>query len=520
MPTRINGLGTSGLDTDTLVKQLMQAKRIPIDKMVQKKTQLEWKRDAYRDMNTVLSGFQTAVDKLNLQSTLLLKKATSSDETKVSATASSGSINGTYNLVVKQVAKAAQVSSTSTLGISSNVSQSLTATGTSFDLTGELGTQTINIAAGSTIGSTVQQINAVSSQTGVKAVYDQAIDKFTLVSTSTGAASKIQLKENDGQNFLSGTLKLAVTNDPVANPGSIDQTAVVTGQDAIVNLNNGGDNNVRTNNFTLNNITFNIKADPASFGVAQYNVSLSVDTDVDGMYNNIKTFVDKYNEVMDKVGDKLAEPVNRDYLPLTDTQKADMKDADIASWTAKAKSGLLRRDDVLAPALDSFRSLATDSVGTISDPNYSSLSAIGIGGPTVTGMNNFQYTDKHLYIDETKLKAALTADPDSVVKLFTDYSASDYDSKGVMTNSKNEGIASRLSYAVKNALRSVGDRMSTSPSLSPLTKQINDYNTTISEQTSKLSTYEQQYYSQFASLETMLTKMQTQGSWLMSQLGN
>ncbi|PWK16170.1 flagellar filament capping protein FliD [Tumebacillus permanentifrigoris] len=516
MPIRISGLGTSGLDTDTLVKQLMQAKQIPIDKMVQKRTTLEWKRDAYRDMNTTLAGLRSAVDKVNLSTTLAAKKATSTDDTKVTATASSSASNGTYSLEVKQVAKAAQVTS-GALGVASNTAQSITASAVEFNLTGELGTKKISIAAGSSITTTVSQINAASNQTGVKAVYDKAIDKLTLVSTSTGEASKIQLTELDNSHFLSNGLKLSVTNDTTT--ATADTTATVIGQDAIVNLNGTGDNKVRTNTFTLNNVSFSLKSDPAALGVPSYTTTLTVETDIDAMYNNIKTFIDKYNEVIDKLDAKVSERSYRDFPPLTDTQKKDMKDSDILAWNQKAQSGLLRNDDFLKPAMDQFRQYITTPVASIADPIYNSMTSIGITGAAVTGSNKYQYADKHLYIDEKKLREALTDEPDKVVELFTKYNTSSYDSHGVLTKSSDEGIASRLSYALKNVINRMGDRASTSPSTSPLTKQINDYNTQISTQTSKLGSYEQQYYSQFAALEKALSKMNAQGSWLMSQLG-
>jgi flagellar hook-associated protein 2 len=45
MVMRITGF-TSGLDIDTLVKDLMKAKRAPLDKLTQQKTTLEWQRDS------------------------------------------------------------------------------------------------------------------------------------------------------------------------------------------------------------------------------------------------------------------------------------------------------------------------------------------------------------------------------------------------------------------------------------------------------------------------------------------
>lgn len=54
---RISGLA-SGMDIDTLVQQMMKAKRVPLDKLNQQKQVLEWKRDNYRAINSQLVDFR------------------------------------------------------------------------------------------------------------------------------------------------------------------------------------------------------------------------------------------------------------------------------------------------------------------------------------------------------------------------------------------------------------------------------------------------------------------------------
>ncbi|MCK9525181.1 MAG: flagellar hook protein, partial [Limnochordia bacterium] len=57
---RISGLN-SGIDTEQMIKDIMTAQRIPVDRVFQQKIQTEWKRDAYRDVNTKLSRFSNFV---------------------------------------------------------------------------------------------------------------------------------------------------------------------------------------------------------------------------------------------------------------------------------------------------------------------------------------------------------------------------------------------------------------------------------------------------------------------------
>ena len=48
---RISGL-YSGLDIEDMIKQIMTAQRIPVDRVFRQKVKAEWKRDAYREVNT------------------------------------------------------------------------------------------------------------------------------------------------------------------------------------------------------------------------------------------------------------------------------------------------------------------------------------------------------------------------------------------------------------------------------------------------------------------------------------
>ncbi len=56
---RFGGIA-SGLDTESIVRQLMQVERMKVDRYAQKKQTLEWKRDDYRDINTKLLALRNS----------------------------------------------------------------------------------------------------------------------------------------------------------------------------------------------------------------------------------------------------------------------------------------------------------------------------------------------------------------------------------------------------------------------------------------------------------------------------
>ena len=56
--TRITGI-TSGLDTDTMIEDLMDIEKLKIDKVEREKTYTEWEQEAYREVIDSLSAFQS-----------------------------------------------------------------------------------------------------------------------------------------------------------------------------------------------------------------------------------------------------------------------------------------------------------------------------------------------------------------------------------------------------------------------------------------------------------------------------
>ena len=79
----------SGLDTDTLIKQLMSAERTRVTKVENKITKNEWLSEKWKDLNTKIYSLYTgSLSKMRTQGNYLTKKTSSSNENVVKATAS------------------------------------------------------------------------------------------------------------------------------------------------------------------------------------------------------------------------------------------------------------------------------------------------------------------------------------------------------------------------------------------------------------------------------------------------
>lgn len=223
--TRMYGLSGSGMDVDSMVKQLMQAAKQPYNQLWQKQQVDEWKKTAYNDVYTQVNSFlDNTVTNFELQSTLTAKSVTSTDTSVATITANGAAASVNHTLSISQLAT----------GITETSSSALTVTyGSKTTLQSQLGltspvsfmingasitaspTESINDLASAINKATVStSTNGVVSQTsiGVAATYDTNTDRFFLYSSTTGSSAKIDFTGTNtaGLNFLSQQLKLNV----------------------------------------------------------------------------------------------------------------------------------------------------------------------------------------------------------------------------------------------------------------------------------------------------------------------
>ena len=112
------------------------------------------------------------------------------------------------------------------------------------------------------------------------------------------------------------------------------------------------------------------------------------------------------------------------------------------------------------------------------------------------------------------MRTALTADPNAVYKIF----GADGDSNS------QDGITVRLYDTLKTTLDKIKSEAGVSAGVSDdtksvLAKQINQYTDDMADLSDRLDELQDKYYNQFSAMETALSKMANQSSWLSSMLG-
>jgi flagellar hook-associated protein 2 len=481
---RIGGLA-SGMDIDTLVADLMKAERIPLDKLAQKKTILEWQRDDYRSMNKLLDGLDRHIlDGVALQGKFTTKSVTSSNSSIVSATASGIAVNTNTSIEVISTAKSALwVSGVKDLsGYTVSGDKTLSFTVTNGD--GAPSTiKTIQIKDGDTLDSVISAFN--SSDLGVTAFYDTQNKQFVLTKKDTGSKSSI-VADAATNTFMA---ELGFT-DPGASAELSGKTA---GTDASFKL-NGYQTSRSSNTFDISGVTYTLQ----QAGTA----NITVANDTNSTFDMIKGFVDKYNETIEAINQKTGETKYRDFPPLTDEQRKDLSEKEAELWDEKAKSGMLRGDSILSSGLNTMRSVLYASVNT-GDPDYDQLSEIGI----TTSRN---YLDKgKLEIDETKLRDALAANPDAVMKMFTG-------------EGTEKGIASKLRETIESTVDKIeskaGNALRTNAQFT-LGRELTDVDKRISAFEDRLVQVEDRYWRQFQAMEAAIQRSNQQSAYLMQQFG-
>jgi flagellar hook-associated protein 2 len=492
---RVSGMA-SGMDIDGMVSGIMKAQRIPLDKLNQQKQTLQWQRDDYRSMNTSLNDLDTTIfDGISMQSTFSKKTVTSSDDSKVLATAVNTTNNFSARISVTNIATAASWQSTpisSYTGSAADLQFTVTDPGSTTTRT-----EKFSISSTDTLDNVIQKFN--NSNLGVSMF--QLSDKTIVMSNSkTGTGASIVAADANTQTFMNSL--------GFANSGTIP--AKTNGNDAKIFF-NGYPMTQKSNTFTISGVSYTIKdaTDPTDNGLNPVNVSTA--TDVDSIYKSIKDFVDKYNDTIKTVNDKISEKRNRDYPPLTDDQRQGMTDSQITLWENKAKSGLLSNDSYLSSGLSSMRQ---DLYSTVTGSNvgqYTQLSQIGIN-------TSSDYTENgKLVITETTLRQKIQEDPQGIYKLFNSTNSTGntpYDSNG---------IANRLRDSISETTKQITAKAGSATYVDSqymLGKQLTDISKQITDFQSKLSDMENRYYKQFSAMEQAMQQANQQAAYISQQFGS
>ena len=379
----------------------------------------------------------------------------------------------------------------------------------------------------STVSDLLKKIN--ESDAGVKASYMQGSGRFVLVSNETGAGRSIDLGDASDVNNIANKIFGAT----VGGGGEVNH-----GQDAEIVYNYGnGINEVLTsssNTFNIDgmNITasgkFGVEFDASGNAVTKpdgsYNfdsskaVSFSSKANVDKATENMKKFVEKYNELVTSVNSQMKTRREKGYDPLTEEQKKQMNQTSIDNWEKKAKQGILYGESSVrnfSVSLDNMMSKAMQDLKT-AGLSYEDMEKAGIS------MSTDYHDGGKLVFDETKFKQAMESNPDTVRKIMSGHNGS----KGLAKVIEDSITPYATRYASRNGgsygelIKEGGSNKVTLTNTSTgIYKALKENNEKIEKLKTLLSSEQNRYLKQFNQLEKLISKMNTQSSYLSSITG-
>ena len=508
---RLSGL-ISGMDTESIIQQLVSAKQTKVDDAKKAQTKLEWKTTAWKDLNTKLKNLQSKyVNNMRFTSAYMKKTTSVSDSTAASVITGENAMNGVQNLKITQLAKTAYMTGGKTslrtktdadgddfkLNALTKLSDlSVDNKGTALNLS--TGT-TLNIKSGDTnveleitADTTISNVLTKLKEAGLNANFDETQQRFYISAKDSGKGNDFSITASDeiGNNVLKS---LGLDS---ASANKIDaQNAKITLNDTEYESN--------TNVFSINGLTITAMKETAE------DVVVTTKDDVDGIYDMIKSFLKDYNSIINEMDKLYNADSARGYEPLTDDEKDAMSDSEVEKYEQKIKDALLRRDSNLSTVSSALKEIMAGSVEVngknmyLSDFGIETLSYFTAAENEKNAYHiNGDADDSSTSGNADKLKSMISSDPDTVVSFFSGLFKNLYTKMSDLSKSV-EGYRSYGNFYDDKKMKSDYD----------------DYKTKISELEKKLNDYEDKWYSKFSKMETALAKLQSNSSAVTGLLG-
>jgi len=468
---RVTGM-VSGMDTDTMVQDLMRVERMRVDRFTQKRQINLWRQDAYQTINRKMANFilnsqknmglkatgstGTLVNK-SYKNLEYLKKVESSNTDYADVKIRGKAANGSFNIKIDKLAESASYTSDK-IGVSEKFSGEITVGGVvvhgekdgeisvndlvkkinnnkdlkernvsafyekktgSIFIQGDTGEDDLSLKVGKRITREnikgEENIIDYVNKLGIDGVNISSIDELddeltNKIEEKTGKKFNLDNGKKPGEEGeeIEPNYSLSVEED-LGQLGFIENKKGSYGSAEI----NGVKFDKLTNNkLEFNGVEISLKK-PTKIGNDQHaEVNITVDTNYEGVIEKINGIVNEYNSMLDEIASVLNEEVYKSYHPLSDDEKKALSDDDAKAWQEKAKSGMLNNDETLNRMMDRMRLDLYKNVEGL-EGSFKHITEIGI----TTQKYSRGSTGGKLQVDEENLYKALEEDTEGVMEL-------------------------------------------------------------------------------------------------------
>lgn len=220
---RLSGL-ISGMDTESIIQELVSAKQIKVDNTKKAQTKHEWKQEAWKSLNTKLKNLQSKyVANLRFSSSYMKKTTKVSNSSAVSVITGEEAVNGVQELSVKQLAKTAYLTGGKVQAGAegkkwdalSKISDVMGADFKAGDITFTTGGKTVDIEV--TEDTTISDFLSKIKASGLNANFDAGQQRFFISAKQSGADSNFSMTADNvgGAKILAALgLQVSLKDDP------------------------------------------------------------------------------------------------------------------------------------------------------------------------------------------------------------------------------------------------------------------------------------------------------------------
>jgi flagellar hook-associated protein 2 len=403
----------SGLDTQSIIKAMVDVARQPITQLRDKRSNYSSQLSRLSTLSSRLSSLRSAARALDTASEFQSSRATSSDTGKLTVSASSAAVVGSYAISIESLARAERSYG---LTVSAKDQTGLVGTG---DLTITIGSSSQTVAVDETtdtLESVAQKLNGLGLDLTASLVNIGSGYRLVVNGTKTGQAAAIGFAET-------GTLaaKLGLSAAGAEVQAATDARIVLDGNTITSAGNQLSD--------VIPGVTLNLTGESAPSTVT---VTVAVDTDA--IAKKVQALVDAYNSVMEFIQSEF-------------------------SYKGEARSDTLMGDAAVLGVKAQLQRLVASEVAT--SGVYDRLSEVGIT----------TNRDGSLSLSSSKLAEALSKDLRGVTQLFTltdNNDATDNDGVALLFGRRLDSqlltpggpIAARQS-GINSSIRIIDDRIAT-----------------------------------------------------------
>lgn len=394
------GLG-SGTDFDTIIEKLIEVESFKKKRLEIWKSSWEKKIEGFQELNTKLLSLKTSLQKMDRPSEFLVKDTSSTDPTALTATATADAEEGSYVFSINQLAQN-QILTFNSPAASLDTVVNNTGTTQTFTYTYAGKNHSVTVPNGTTLGTLINIVNADGGNLGVRA---------SAIKIAEGEY-RMQLRGMD-----TGASKTLTIGGSTTLPGyqNGDTTVSQSAQDAQFRLNNFPSNAWLTR--STNSIDDVVPGLTVLFKSTSANVTVNVATDMEGIKEQVRTFVSQVNEVRSFLKEltKIDSMTNKGSL-LSGNYGVAMISQNLKNITASRGLGF-----------EYFNS----ATGT--GDLYTTLSQLGI----LTDADAGSVNSGLLVLNEDRLDEVLKTNLDDVVSLF----AAHYDGSAKVTQPSDKPAA-------------------------------------------------------------------------------